>query len=418
MNNPTVAPTLTDDTGDRSMMRRVLKLPETVQKYLFSGALSALHKQIYARHGVAGDIADVAYLTELEVFVGETDVDVFFEALWARLPWPDADEARAKALCVDILGNVFLPAQAFVGDVNAVIRELGGDPGSFNVAPLEVRQLTYADGVQRVRGLLAAEGLDPDDSARLNHIIESRLRDVRDESETLRMLTKERKTGGLELSGDKAARIIDAMRSEMRMTKFVEEVIGTMHAQPGHGSALATDGEHKDWSPERIKAMYLGSPEEQKEVVTRLETLKKEVSDDKEGLRERLFDAMHPGGRTLGSDAWSVVASLIALTQANALISTIVDDQRFRELGVGYVQARGGYDMDAVRRAPAGRDGMNIFLQLILKAFAGLDGNDSARYGLRVINMLKKTGEAQYADLVAFDLDKGEFAWAQPIILE
>src|SRR5690606_14617336 len=110
----------------------------------------------------------------------------------------------------------------YLGDVNGAIAELGGDPSSFDVEPLKVRELSYEEGIDKVLALLDSEGIDEADVSRLRHIIDSRLRDVRDDVETKRMLTKERKVGGLNLPEAQADRIMDALSAETHMTVFME----------------------------------------------------------------------------------------------------------------------------------------------------------------------------------------------------
>lgn len=399
-----------EEGSGRDFYSLLKALPDAVQRYILSKKVSDIRNGIYEKYGLADEARDVAFYTESQAFFGEIPVDQFPDVLWNRLPWKDDEEEKARQFALDILGHILLPAQAHVGDVVGQIIELGGDPSAFPEEQLELRQVTYEDGINEIMELVEPEGMDKADESRLRHIIDSHLRDVRDAMETGAMLTKPRKTGGLELPEAEAARIMDVVAQKRRMTKYVEQVIETVHGEEGGEHAH----EHREYTPEEIRSIYLGSADEQKAIAKAVEAVATDTKNDPEAIRQRLYDSMYPEDLTQ-ADRWTVVGQLIALVQAGGLLAAIREDERYRNIVRNFLEVSGKGGIAEYETAPLSKRSVDMLLQIILCGLAGMDENDSARYGLRIAGMLKKQGQDRYSDLAAFDLDEGKFAWTDPL---
>ena len=161
--------------------------------------------------------------------------------------------------------------------------------------------------------------------------------------------------------------------------------------------------------------MLLGSAEEQKELAKRIDAAVKASDDSVDMTRETLYSKMD----SLGAETvqpFDVVALLMVLARQGGLLSSLVDDERYREAVQTHLEGMAAKDvLAAVQQEPNGREAVNVFLQIVLRGVAQLKDEDAARYGLRILNTLKKQGNSEYSDLVAFDLDQGKFVWTEPV---
>jgi hypothetical protein len=383
-------------------------LPKAIRSYLFSSKTDQTRIRIFDDLNLTQEDRDTALFTELEVLFGDLDLSDYPNALWSRLPWAESEKDRAKHLIVETVGQIFLPIASYMGDVVGLLSKLKVDPKKYAGHEIEVRSVSFKDGAVEIAAATQLEGLDNAAKQRLINIIESRLREVRDDLDTRTMLTRSKKVGGLELSDAQAGQVIEVLTNEMRLTHYIEAVT----EQASKTEEIRSE---KKFSSEEIRSRLLGPVEDQKQLAKRIEQIERDTNSQIDLLREKVYELVFLPATT-EVDAWDVVAALFALTRHNGLLSSLSDDDRFRTGLLFFFEGRPDSSIsEIIKRSPAGREAMNVFLQVVLRGAAQLSAEDSARYGLRLIGLLKKSGYAQYADLVAFDLDKETFIWTELI---
>lgn len=398
-----------------SVLERLQGVPTTIRTYILSDDLSALHAKIFADHGISKDDQDLVYYTELQTFFGEIPLAEFPDRLWIRLDWSDDQEDKAVALVRDILGYIFLPAQAHLGDVAGLLNELDGDIKKYPEKQLELRRVTFVEGAREISEATGIEGLGSDMRKRLAHIIESRLRSVRDDGDTKEMLMKAKKTGGMELSEADAERVMAMLASKVRMTAFVEAIDESEPAGTAAEEEKPAEAAVKEYSPIQIKNLYSGTAEEQEAIKKRNARFRQVTEGDPAKMRDAFYQILFPPDLR-PTDPMYVVAGLLGMTEDDRLSDAIENDDRYRNIVREFLKSKGKEeDLAAYEEDPLSPRFMGTFLQLLLRGIAGFDETESARFGLRVANALKKQGFDRYGDLAAFDTDKGEFTWKEKI---
>jgi hypothetical protein len=394
----------------KNILQRMRSLPDAVFAYLISDELADVHKKIFDEHAIAEADRDIIYYAELQTFVGEIALNDFPDVAWSRLAWDQTQEEKAGDVITDILGFVFLPAQAHLGDVAGLIEEFGGDLEKYPEKQLEIRRVTFMQGAKEIADSVA--GISDDQRKRLRFIIESRLRDVRVDADTKEMLMRAKKTGGMELSAEQADEIIALVGAKMRMTKYVEAI---EERAVGPAAVPPSEKEAHQFSAEEIKKIYAGAPEEQAEIAKRVARFSKVTDGDPEKMRDAYFQVLHPlDGRA--TDPLYVVAGLIGMADGDRISEAAQGDDRYRAIVREYLSDKNLKDeLAAYEEDPTAPHFMNIFFQFVLRGIGDFSEADSARFGLRIINTLKKQGYDRYADLVAFDMEHGEFRWRDPI---
>lgn len=391
-----------------SFIEALSSLPRPIRNFYTSSSTDERRIKIFDDFSLTQEERDIALFTETQVVFNDLDLADYPNALWSRLPWEDSEEERAKNLIIETVGQIFLPISAYLGDVVGLLTKLGADPKKYAGHEIEIRSVSFKDGIKEIIEAAQIKGLDQNGLRRLENIIESRLRGVRDDLDTRATLTKSKKIGGLELSAEEAGRIIEIVANEMSLTKYVEQ---TNEREVSEASA-----ESSKFTPEQVKQRLLGSAEEQAELAKRVENLNQpsegqQVEAPKERLYQLVFEPNY-GGST---DGWNIVAALFILAKQGGLLEALSKDDRYREGLKMFAEGRDVSQLKTIKDSPAGRVAVNMFLQVTLRGVAGLSDEDAARYGLRILNLLKKAGQVQYSDLVAFDLDEGKFVWTEPV---
>lgn len=408
-------------------------LPEPIRRHLNSNRVAQDIQRIFQAANLTPDERDEVYAIVLKVFFNLVKVEDFPDELWTELAWPASEEDRCRQLAVDLLGYVMLPAQAFLGDVVRLIADFSVNPNDYPQGQVEARVMAFDEGAKAIAAAVDLP-LDDEQRRRLHFIVESRLRDVRDDMETREMLARSQKVGGLELDEAAIEHVMEVLKAEMRMTRFVESV-GEMPApvvpvtptaaapaetpvpEAPSAQAAAPTAEAKEYDAAAIKAIYNGSVEERSEIGRRIAKFREVTGDAPAKERDALYEILYPPD--LGPiEPLFVVAAALAMAEDGSLVSALGEDTRFRDLINKYFVDK-HLPGEAFRFAetPTGREFMNVFLQILLRGFAGLPAGDAARFGLKVVNSLKKAGFADYSNLQAFDADEGVFRWSDSIEL-
>lgn len=392
-------------------------VPAVIRNYLVSKEITDKREAVYLQAGLNEAERSIALFTELEVFFGDILLDDFPDTLFRRMPWKDDEEERARKLALEILGRIMLPAQAYIGDVPDLIAELGGDPKSYPEEMLELRTVSYKEGAAEIADAVADEDMTTDMRKRLAYIVESRLRFVRDDADAMEMLTKSKKTGGMEMTEQRAGEVLDAIKLKTRMTKYVEMVEPEKSADATAATEDVTPA--KQLTAVEIKKIYSGSADEREALDKRIKRFRAVTESDSAKMRDAYYQVLYPPDLR-PTDPQYVVAGLIAFAEDGEVADLIKYDDRYKEIVRKYYSEteKGAAKADEFSRFegnPSDVPYVNLFLQLLLRGFAGYDEAESARFGLRAINALKKVGDAQYAGLVVFDMERGAFKWTTPV---
>ena len=412
-------------------------LPEPIRRHLNSNRLAQDIQRIFQSADLTPDERDEVYSIVLKVFFNMVKVEDFPDELWTELAWPASEEDRCRQLAVDLLGYVMLPAQAFLGDVVRLIADFSVNPNDYPQEQVEARVMTFDEGAKAITAAVDLR-LDDEQRRRLHYIIESRLRDVRDDLETKEMLSRSQKVGGLELDESATEHVMEVLKAEVRMTRFVESAGETpapaapapampaatapvetpaLEAMAAPTAAPAPAAEVKEYDAAAIKAIYNGTAEERAEIGKRIAKFREVTGDTPTKERDALYEILYPPD--LGPiEPLFVVAATLAMAEDGSLVSVLAEDLRFRDLINKYfVDKHLSGEAFRFAETPTGREFMNVLLQILLRGFAGLPAGDAARFGLKAANSLKKAGFADYANLQAFDADEGVFRWSELIEL-
>lgn len=397
-------------------------VPAVIRNYLVSPIIAERREAVAGQFKLNDAEKNIVLYTELETFFRDCPLDEFPDRLFTRLPWEESDEERARQLAIEVLGRIMLPAQAYLGDVPGLIDELGGDLKSFPQDLLELRTTTYREGAAEIAEASAPEDASADMRKRLAHIVESRLRQVRDDMDTLEMLTKSKKTGGMELNEGQAKDVLDTIASKTRMTKYVEAIEEEKPVAPSSATPSVAPAEPaREYTAVEIKKLYSGTQQEQEGIAKRVKRFREVTESDSVKMRDAYYQVIYPPDLRPTDPAY-VVAGLIAFAEDREVADLLADDDRYKDIIRKYYTetAKGGDAAGELARFESDSKDpvfVNLFLQLLLRGFAGYEDAESARFGLRIINTLKKVGDTQYAGLVVFDMERGAFKWMTPIEL-
>jgi hypothetical protein len=415
---PTATTTQADDLGDLlELLERFGALPDAVKTFFDSKAAVEAVDRVTGALGLPPASRGLVAEAAMRLIVGALAMPDLPTAL-VGLTDGSADRAKARDASVDLLGRLALPLQAFLGDVTGAITGLGGDPSRFSDFRVEERVISYDSAADRIAGNFIPGAVAADRRQRLVYIIETCLRGVRSDEDTVEQLRRSVKVGGLDLDEATAKRVVDLTRAEMRMTRFVEAGEGKKEAT-NDGAAAHDDAPAptETVSPEAIKGVYLGSADEREELSAAIGRFRRVTDGDFERVRDAFFEVLYPPDGEI-ADTKLVVAGAYYLAELGEITGSLRYDERYRQILLSYYadhQMTGA--AEAFAADPVTRESVNVYLQIILRAFATLDEAESARHGLHVINLMKKEGISDAEGLVAFDQSRRAFRWLRLIEL-
>lgn len=132
------------------------------------------------------------------------------------------NSVAAKKLTLDLAGQEMIAVADYLGDVGGLIRSLGGDPRSFTAPRVILRAMTPIDVV--------AEALHDNPvsvPAQLEHrvreILESRVRNVRKDEETVLRLTRAEKIGGAEMDEAEARELVQRLAEKIAAVQIAPD---------------------------------------------------------------------------------------------------------------------------------------------------------------------------------------------------
>ncbi|MFH1142261.1 MAG: hypothetical protein V1695_00950 [Candidatus Uhrbacteria bacterium] len=187
-------------------------LSDKVIDHLDGIDLSIKVSEILIKYQVSEDLSGKI----CKIIEGENEQEeIFDETLLAQIPEKlqevtGLDQARAKQLAVELTTAWLLPVEEDVGQVAKLIRQWGG-------------KVSDAKSVGRiVADVIKESGINFEDERlekRLVFLLESLVRGVRTETDTLRAMARGTKVGGLDLPEEKAKPIVQAILDRINQEK-------------------------------------------------------------------------------------------------------------------------------------------------------------------------------------------------------
>lgn len=208
-------------SDEKTILDRLNELPEAVQQHIFSEATGDLNAQIIQRNPVVQEQRTVLFGLLKEVFVRDVPIEALEAEVATRFSGLDA--AAARNLARDIAGYRLLPLDKYLGDVDGLIRTLGGEPKDYPPERVKIEERTSEEAASEVVNELGGDSFDRRMKERLKDLAESFYAGIRTEPQVMATLLKPSKTGGMELSPDAAARVMDELREEARAVTIKEK---------------------------------------------------------------------------------------------------------------------------------------------------------------------------------------------------
>lgn len=187
------------------------QLPEAIRNFLLDPEQKKTAKAAVAKAGVTGDaIFDVVLLAD-DVVLGNLPM----ENLPAKVAEVSKlDPEKAKSVTKDLVGIRLVPLEAFVKGIPELLATLGGKEADYPAPHVEKRKETVETFL---RETLNATKLKLNDSvlqSRLEFILSSYLRGQRTHDQTIAMMARSAKVGGIELSEEEGKKVLDLIDSK------------------------------------------------------------------------------------------------------------------------------------------------------------------------------------------------------------
>jgi len=196
------------------------KLPELVKFFLTSNKTIDKRIEIAAKYGVVESGSLIISRILNEIYFGEAGFAELPQMLETELKIPPE---AAKQMALDYAGFELLPISSLVGDVDSFIRSLGGNPADYPGERIVLKEETPSE--------LITEFLHEHPTNvpahlehRLREILESRVRSVRKDDETVTRLTRAEKIGGVELPREEAEKLVEALAAKIASVKIAPDV--------------------------------------------------------------------------------------------------------------------------------------------------------------------------------------------------
>ncbi len=219
------------------------KLPSVVRDHLYGEDLEAWYSAAQDRWALPDEQRSEVEGAALDVYLRKRTLDQFVERLRELV----GDEAKSKAIAIEILGNDFLKIEDYLGvNIPAYIKALGGDPSKF------VKEIPVADVVAGVMKGIGVAPSDPVIVKRMEHAVTVFLTGVRDALETKDVLTRATKVGGVGLDAATADRIVQALTAQLKELRDAGVIVRTETVKPPETSTfhLVKPGKSSVMQPE------------------------------------------------------------------------------------------------------------------------------------------------------------------------
>lgn len=142
----------------------------------------------------------------------------------------------------------------------------------------------------------------------------------------------------------------------------------------------------------------------------KIEAVKQQLRSMGPSLAIRFHDVIAPP-KGVRASRETHIAALLLLAETNKL-EDLLRSQGMHDWFVDYLKALNKPELlEGFRIAPTSPKFMRIFLSWILQDRAGLTEAEAARFGARIVSMLRKQGNEKYAQIAYYDEGKGRFTW-------
>ena len=188
-----------------------MKIPESIKKFIVSPENMTRRVELMRRFSVSPDSTIKITKTVNLILAKEAGPDTLLDELKKMT---DISPDNAQQIALAFAGYEFLPCSDYLGDVDSFIRSLGGNPSDYPAERIIIRDVLPQE--------LVTEFLHEHPvnvpaflEHRLREILESRVRGVRKDDDTVTRLTRAEKIGGAELSHDEAERLVEALAAKI-----------------------------------------------------------------------------------------------------------------------------------------------------------------------------------------------------------
>lgn len=213
--------------NEKDALSKIQALPQAIQDFIWDAKQSEVNIEIVRKFNLTPEQEDLYFDITDKVIFKEMKLEDFPAEVEKQFGF---DKEKLRELSLEILGNVFLPLDSFLGNVSNIIKKLGGDPNKFTVQHVELQKITAEELTQKIiveTQYLASMSTETQDIAslrrRLKNIIINRFNGVRDDEETLATLMRGNKVGGLGLSEELGKKIIQSIKAKIGAFQVAEK---------------------------------------------------------------------------------------------------------------------------------------------------------------------------------------------------
>ncbi len=194
-----------------------VKLPAEVTDFLDSSELLFKMIEIIEKHKLTEDkYGEIAPLVE-----GLLEKPAGLDGLPGAIAKATGlDMTAATRLSADLAGHWLLPLEAYVGDVAGAIMKWGGKVEDYPAKRIARRAVQPDEFIRETLRALGATLKDATLQHRLEYILTTYVRGVRTAPETMAVLGRSRKVGGLEMDEVKAKQLVDHISEKMKIVKI------------------------------------------------------------------------------------------------------------------------------------------------------------------------------------------------------
>jgi hypothetical protein len=220
-------------------LARLGEVPEAVQNHVFGEDIGDLNRSVIDRNALTETQVDAMFDLLNALILKAMPADRLEAEVGARLlVAPD----KARKIALDIAGYRLLPLDKYLGDIDGLIRLMGGDPAAYPPNRVRIEERTSEEAAEEV-AKASAQSFDYRMRERLKDIADSFFRGVRTEKQVMDVLLKPVKTGGLELAPDAAARIVEELKEEQRAVHIREQTEKEKATKAAEAAAAAAPEE-------------------------------------------------------------------------------------------------------------------------------------------------------------------------------
>lgn len=161
-------------------------------------------------------------------------------------------------------------------------------------------------------------------------------------------------------------------------------------------------------SRHEVLEAYRGKNVLDQKIFDEMKKIESEFGGDYLGARKEFFSAVQKINIARSS------ALLFYLAQAGDLPKFLKEDEKLKKfLQMVWEKKYGKTAANEFTLKPEAPKFMKLFLRYVLTERLGISENESARFGMKMGNILKKSGRPEYGGMAYYDMEKKEFLWME-----